>query len=149
MKRSRLAVAALALSATVLAACGDDKKSTPATTPVKTTTVVTGDTDGDTVGAGTEVTNTATDPTSVTGTAAAGESSAAGARVSANTATNDELIAALTAAGVTNAAKWANEIQEYRPYDSSDTALTKLQDNLTKYNPDDATLRAILGVLKP
>ena len=43
----------------------------------------------------------------------------------------------------------ADEIQEYRPYDSTDTALTKLQDNLAKYNPDDATLQAILGVLKP
>ena len=62
MNRSRLAVAAIALSATALAACGDDKKSTPATTPVKTTTVVTGDTDGDTEGAGTVATDAATDP---------------------------------------------------------------------------------------
>ena len=71
------------------------------------------------------------------------------AKVSANTATNDELIAALTAAGVPAADRWAREIQEYRPYDTSDPTLQHLQDELAKYNPDPETLAGILSVLQP
>jgi competence protein ComEA len=70
-------------------------------------------------------------------------------KVSANTATSDELVAALTAAGVPNADRWAREVMEYRPYDTSDPALQRLQDNLAKYNPDPATLAAILSALTP
>ena len=70
-------------------------------------------------------------------------------KVSANTATNDELIAALTAAGVARADRWAREIQEYRPYDTSDPTLQHLQDELAKYNPDPETLAGILSVLQP
>ena len=83
------------------------------------------------------------------GTLAPGASVAALAKVSANTATTDELVAALTAAGVPNAAKWADEIEEYRPYDASDTALSKLRSELEKYNPGEDVLAAILSVLQP
>ncbi len=38
---------------------------------------------------------------------------------------------------------------EYRPYDTSDPTLQHLQDELAKYNPDPATLAAILSVLTP
>lgn len=76
-------------------------------------------------------------------------SSAVTARVSANDASREELVAALTAAGVPNADRWAREIEEYRPYDTSDATLQKLQDNLAKYDPDAATLAAILSALQP
>lgn len=70
-------------------------------------------------------------------------------KVSANAATHAELVTALTAAGVANADRWAGEIEEYRPYDTSDPTLAHLQSELAKYNPDPATLAAILGVLQP
>lgn len=70
-------------------------------------------------------------------------------KVSANTATREELIAALEAAGVARADRWAHEIEEYRPYDTADPTLQHLQDELAKYNPDPATLAAILSVLEP
>jgi competence protein ComEA len=75
--------------------------------------------------------------------------SGAATRVSANDATHDQLVAALTSAGVPNADRWAKEIEEYRPYDTSDATLQKLQDNLAKYNPDAATLAGILAALQP
>lgn len=70
-------------------------------------------------------------------------------KVSANTATSDELVAALTAAGIPNADRWAREVMEYRPYDTSDATLQRLQDNLAKYNPDPTTLTANLSALAP
>ncbi len=69
--------------------------------------------------------------------------------VSANDATYDELVAALEAAGVPNATKWAREIEEYRPYDTSDPTLASLQQHLAKYQPSAETLAGILSVLRP
>jgi hypothetical protein len=95
----------------------------------------------------------ATTPQSPTsGAASSAPSATAGTtagKVSANTATSDELVAALQAAGVPNADRWAREVMEYRPYDTSDPTLQHLQDNLAKYNPDPATLAAILSALTP
>jgi hypothetical protein len=70
-------------------------------------------------------------------------------KVSANTASQADIAAAFDAAGVTNGARWAKEVVEYRPYDASDTSLTKLRQNLTKYNPGEETLGKILSVLTP
>lgn len=102
--------------------------------------------------AGTAATAAATDApaaTTAVDASAAPAASSATTRVSANTASQGELIAALTAAGVPNAERWAREIQEYRPYDASDTGLTKLQQNLAKYQPSAETLAGILSVLQP
>lgn len=120
--RSGLAVTALLI---VLAGCSGGSGSTPGTasaTPAATS-------------AATPVTTPA-------------PSTAAG-RVSANTASQAELVAALEAAGVANASRWAREIEEYRPYPADDPTLAKLADELAKYNPDAATLEAILGALEP
>jgi len=57
--------------------------------------------------------------------------------------------AAFNAAGITNAEKWAREVEEHRPYESTDPSLAKLQKNLAKYNPSAETLAKILVVLKP
>ena len=80
---------------------------------------------------------------------AAGGATTTDGRVSANTASQDEIRDALTSAGVSNAARWADEVLEYRPYPADDPTLQKLQDNLAKYNPDPETLQGILSALKP
>lgn len=97
-------------------------------------------------------TTPATPAASPAGTADAGATewtSGSATKVSANTASQSELLAALTAAGVPNASQWVREVMEYRPYASDDATLQRLQDNLAKYNPDPATLAAILAALKP
>jgi len=43
----------------------------------------------------------------------------------------------------------AREVEEHRPYASTDTSLAKLQKNLANYNPSAETLAKILVVLKP
>ncbi len=96
--------------------------------------------------------STSSGPT--TTAAADGASTPAGsdpstAEVSANDASKDEITAALEAAGVTNADRWADEVTEYRPYPADDPDLTKLQDELQKYNPGQETIDQIVGALQP
>jgi hypothetical protein len=80
---------------------------------------------------------------------ASGSAASTATRVSANSASMDELVAALEGAGVTAADRWADEIVEYRPYDAGDATLAKLQDELVKYDPSPETLAGILSVLEP
>ena len=68
-----------------------------------------------------------------------------GATVDANTASVAEMTAAFEAAGVPNAARWAREVEEYRPY--SDDGWAHLRQELDKYNIDDATFDQIVSVL--
>jgi hypothetical protein len=95
--------------------------------------------------------STAADPTAAPAASAStsADSGSSTTQVSANSASESEVAAALAAAGVPNAERWAREVVEYRPYDSSDSTLQKLQDNLAKYNPDPATLAGILSALVP
>ena len=125
--RLRAIVIGLALAAAVAACGGSGARSAPAAT---------------------------TSAPTATATASAGASTTATSsgtlvRVSANTATAEEITAALQAAGVPNADRWTREVMEYRPYDTSDPTLQSLQDNLAKYNPSAETLQAILSALKP
>ena len=90
------------------------------------------------------------DSSSPTTTAAAdsgatGSSAPAGDTVSANDASRDEIAAALEAAGVDNADRWAGEIVEYRPYSAGDEA--RLREELAKYGPTDETIDQIISVL--
>ena len=78
-----------------------------------------------------------------------GASAAAGAKVSANTASEDEIAVALESAGVSNPERWAEEVVEYRPYPTDDPNLTKLRDNLAKYNPGQETTDLIVSALTP
>jgi hypothetical protein len=71
------------------------------------------------------------------------------AKMSANSASEAELVTALRAAGVSNPERWAEEIIEYRPYASDDVNLAKLRQNLAKYNPGPQTLEKILSALQP
>jgi ABC-type glycerol-3-phosphate transport system substrate-binding protein len=106
-------------------------------------------------GTGSSATTSTTTASSSPATTASASSSApsssdtASAKVSANNASESELVAALSAAGVQNADRWAREVMEYRPYPTDDASLQKLQDNLAKYNPDAPTLAAILAALEP
>jgi hypothetical protein len=90
----------------------------------------------------------ATAPTTSSG--APGAAPAASAeKVSANTASEDEIAAALESAGVSNPEKWAEEVVEYRPYPADDPNLTKLRDELAKYNPGQETTDKIVSALAP
>ena len=97
-------------------------------------------------GAATVAPATATATAAITSTAAT-TSSGSAAKVSANNASNAELIAAFTAAGIPNPSSWAREVQEYRPYDAGDTNLTKLRQNLVKYNPAAGVVDKIVATL--
>ncbi|OLT01359.1 hypothetical protein BJF90_32415 [Pseudonocardia sp. CNS-004] len=70
-------------------------------------------------------------------------------KVSANTASEDEIAAALERAGVSNPERWAEEVVEYRPYPADDPNLTTLRENLAKYNPGQETTDRIVSALAP
>jgi len=88
-----------------------------------------------------------TTPAPTVSTTGAASPSASVAKVSANNATNAQLVTALTAAGVPNPANWAREVAEYRPYDASDANMTKLRQNLAKYNPAPGVVDKIISAL--
>lgn len=67
--------------------------------------------------------------------------------MSANNATPAQVTTALEAAGVGNAARWAREVVEYRPYPTDDPNLSKLRKDLVKYNPAPGFTDAIVGAL--
>jgi competence protein ComEA len=67
--------------------------------------------------------------------------------VNANTATIAEPQSTLEANGVSNAARWAREVDEYRPYPTGDPGFGKLRQELAKYRPDQATLEKIVASL--
>lgn len=129
----RLSIVALALA---LTACGASAASGPTATPP-----------GAAAATATATTNGAAATSSAATSSAAPASASAGARVSANNATNAELIAAFTAAGIPNPSSWAREVQEYRPYAASDTSLAKLRQNLAKYNPAAGVVDKIVATL--
>jgi hypothetical protein len=122
------AACAAAVLALGLAACGGTATTTPAA-PAPSAAAPTAAADDDTDG---------TDGTD-----------AAGAKVSANTASEDEIAAALATAGVSNPERWAEEVVEYRPYPTDDPDLTKLREDLAKYNPSQATTDKIVSALAP
>jgi len=68
-------------------------------------------------------------------------------KVNANTATQDEVAQALDADGVANGARWAREVVEYRPYPTDDPNLTKLRQELVKYNPGPGVIDQIVAAL--
>jgi hypothetical protein len=70
-------------------------------------------------------------------------------KVSANTATVDEITVALAGAGVDEAERWAREVVEYRTYDTSDPDLTHLREELAKYNPAEGVVDLIVSALEP
>jgi hypothetical protein len=79
--------------------------------------------------------------------AAAQASPAASAKVSANDASIAQLQQAFEAAGIPNAARWAREVDEYRPYPTNDPGFAKLRQELSKYNPSPDVLEKIIATL--
>lgn len=94
---------------------------------------------------GTTASTTAT--TAATTTAATSASTAASTKANANTASQVDIQKALEAAGVSNAARWAGEVVEYRPYPTNDPTLAKLRQNLAKYNPGPGVVDGIVSAL--
>lgn len=70
-------------------------------------------------------------------------------KVSANTASEQQIADALQAHGVSNPERWADEVVEYRPYPPNDPSLGKLRQNLEKYHPSPQTMQGILDSLTP
>lgn len=135
--------AALGLAATAAtlfaAACADSTASTsPATSaPSQTTTA-----------AATPNPATAAATAAPSSTSAAPVASSTPARkVSANSASRAELQAAFQAAGISNPANWAREVEEYRPYPTNDPTFAKLRQNLAKYNPGPGVVDGIIATL--
>ena len=82
------------------------------------------------------------------GTVTAGSTSGGvTSKVNANSASQAELEAAFTAAGIPNAAKWAKEVTEYRPY-PVDPTWAQLRQELSKYNISQAVFAQIIAVLE-
>ena len=58
-----------------------------------------------------------------------------------------QLQAAFEAAGIASAARWAKEVDEYRPYPVDAPDLPKLRKELAKYNPGPGVVDAIVATL--
>jgi hypothetical protein len=142
--RRTLRLSALAITgALALAACGGSGDDSPAVTPAAqaSSTVTAAPT-----------TTAATGATAATTTVAAGATTttagaATVAKVNANTASQSDIAAAITAAGVSNGARWAVEVVEYRPYPTNDPTFAKLRQNLAKYNPGPGVVDGIISAL--
>ena len=72
---------------------------------------------------------------------------AAAVKVSANRATRAQLQQAFEAAGIPNAARMAVEVEEYRPYPTTDPGFAKLRQELAKYNIPVAVVDQIVATL--
>ena len=127
-----LTTCATAVLALGLAACGGAATPPAATAPASSAAAA-----------------ESTDSDDDTATDANDDTAAAGSKVSANTASEEEIAEALDSAGVSNADRWAEEVVEYRPYPTDDANLTKLRDNLVKYNPGQETTDKIVSALTP
>ncbi|MGE3857550.1 MAG: hypothetical protein AB7G21_11410 [Dehalococcoidia bacterium] len=150
--RPPLLIAAVAAAGLALTACTGGTEATP-TAPAPTTAAsasTAAPTSTPAASAPTAAASATSAATSAATTPAAGASGAtAVAKVSANTGSRAEIQAALQAAGVPNAANWTREVLEYRPYPADDANLTKLRQNLAKYNPGPGVVDAIVSALKP
>ncbi len=140
MKQRHVLPGALVAMAIAFAACGGDDDDTSSQTVAASIESEAGTA---TSGATTDAATANTDAVATSDPAA----SSGMTTVDANTATVDEIAAALAANGVSNPERWAREVEEYRPYDVSDPDLGELRDELAKYNPDAATLEAIIASL--
>jgi hypothetical protein len=143
--RPALILAGIAASALAVTACTGTTASptATATTEARTTATAAATTPAP------ATTTTATPATASGATGAGAASATARVKISANTATSAEIQAALQAAGVPNPANWTREVIEYRPYPADDANLSKLRQNLAKYNPGPGVVDSIVSALKP
>lgn len=126
------------------AACGAGDDKDTATPSAQTTPTTVATTIAPTVASTTPTTAvTATTAAPATTTTAA----PAVAKPNANSASRAEMTTAFTAAGISNASRWALEVEEYRPYPTNDPNMAKLRQNLAKYNPGPGVVDAIIASL--
>jgi hypothetical protein len=124
----------------------------PLALAVATMAIVAGCSSGSTKAA-TSSAGTSGSPSSRSASSTASSSSAASTEatekvtVDANTASEAEIAAALTANGVSNGSRWAKEVAEYRPYPTDDPTFAKLKANLAKYKPGQTVLDGIIASL--
>ena len=138
-----LALAALA-GALLLSACSDTSRSdsgAATTAPTSAVSATTGASSAASAAA------TSTKPAASASAAATAAATQATTKVSANNATRAQLQAAFEAAGIPNASQWAREVEEYRPYATTDTNMTKLRGELAKYNPAAGVVDKIVATL--
>lgn len=132
---------AVAIAAITLCACGGSDNSNASDTQSVATTAST-----TTTVASSAATSVATTANSSAATPSTTRSTTT--KVNANKATRAELQAAFQAAGVSNAAQWAREVEEYRPYAADDTNWSKLRKELAKYNIAGDVLEKIIATLE-
>lgn len=132
---SALAVAGIL----AFAACGGGDSKDTATPSAQTTPTTVATTVASTTPTTALTTTTAAPATTTTAPAVA--------KVNANTATRAEMTTAFTAAGISNASRWALEVEEYRPYPTNDPNMAKLRQNLAKYNPGPGVVDSIIAAL--
>lgn len=139
--RLRIFLAApLAVGALLFGACSDSNDDPATPTAAQPTNAAT-------TAATSPATTAGQATTAATVAATATAASQAAAKVSANNATRAELQAAFTAAGITGAAQWAREVEEYRPYPTTDPNMAKLRQELAKYNPGPGVVDKIVATL--
>jgi hypothetical protein len=122
----------------VFTACGGDDDDAAPAAQATPTTIVTTVAPATTATTGALVTTTTAAPAATTTTAT---------KPNANTASQAEMTTAFTAAGISNPARWAVEVEEYRPYPTNDPNMAKLRQNLAKYNPGPGVVDSIIAAL--
>lgn len=132
-----------------LVACGGSTATSPGTAATAPDSAVATAPPADDATAGATADEDDADDTDDTDDTDGTATAEAGAKVSASTASEDEIAQALTAAGVSNPGRWVEEVVEYRPYPSDDPDLGKLRQNLAKYNPGEETTNKIVAALTP
>lgn len=133
-----IAIAFVAVTAIAAGCTGDDE---PERTEPSVTVSVGTPVPSITAASSAEATSTA-EPT-----AAATTEPAIGDTISANDASIGELTARFEDAGIAQAARWAREVDEYRPYSADDADYNKLRGELAKYNPGPGVVDAIIATL--
>ncbi|MEP7216684.1 MAG: hypothetical protein ABI782_10565 [Anaerolineaceae bacterium] len=123
------------------AACSDSKQDAAQSTPSPAAAAPT------TAGAAATIAATTSAAGASASTAPSTAPSTTAIKVSANNSTRAQLTAAFEAAGIPNPANWAKEVEEYRPYPANDPDLTRLRQNLVKYNPPAGVVDRIVATL--
>ncbi len=134
MIRLVLGAISLATLMAILAACSDDSTAIY-TTPAQ-------------VGPAPTAESNPSSSATQSSTPELADTGASGVKLSANSASRSELAAAFEAAGISNASKWAREVEEYRPYAEDDINYSKLRGELAKYNPAPGVVDSIIALLE-
>lgn len=151
-RASKLIAAAIVASSLLgLASCSSDGKSSSAQAAGNNTTIPAATTVAPTTAAPQPATTAAPSSTTAAPADTAGADTnppaKAGGKVNINDASISDLEDIFKANGVTSARRWAQEVDEYRPY-PADPNFAKLRQELGKYNIDPKVLELIISLLE-